>query len=74
MNERELIALEDLCDTLHKEVADLEEERRELKEKVADLEREDRELQEELDRHDEADAGIGVALSSCATHSVIASL
>jgi len=33
MNERELIALEDLCDTLHKEVADLEKERRELKEK-----------------------------------------
>jgi hypothetical protein len=33
MNERELIALEDLCDTLHKEVADLEKERRVLKEK-----------------------------------------
>ena len=38
MNERELIALEDLCDTLHKEVADLEKERRELKEKVAERE------------------------------------
>jgi len=50
MNERELIALEDLCDTLHKE--------------AADVEREDRELQEELDRRDEADADIGAALSS----------
>jgi chromosome segregation ATPase len=59
---------------LHKEVADLEKERRELKEKVADLEREDRELQEELDRRDEADADIGAALSSCAARSVIASL
>ena len=44
-SERELNALEDLCDTLHKEVADLEKERRELQEKVADLEREDREPQ-----------------------------
>ena len=61
MNEREPIALEDLCATLHKEVADLEKERRELQEKVADLEREGRELQEELDRRDEADANIGAA-------------
>jgi hypothetical protein len=28
----ELVALEDLCTTLHKEVADLEKERRELQE------------------------------------------
>ena len=62
MKERELIALEDLCATLHKEVADLEKERRELQEQVADLEREGRELQEELDRRDEADADIGAAL------------
>ena len=34
MNERELIAVEDLCATLHKEVADLEKERRGLQEKV----------------------------------------
>ena len=45
-----------------------------LTELGTDLEREDRELQEELDRRDEADAGIGAALSSCATRSVIASL
>jgi len=37
MNERELIAREDLCATLHKEVADLKKQRRELKEKLADL-------------------------------------
>jgi len=61
MNERELIALEDLCATLHKEVADLEKEPRELQQKLADLEREGRELQKELDRRDEADADIGAA-------------
>jgi len=61
MNERELIALEDLCATLHNEVADSAKERRELQKKIADLEREGRELQEELDRRDEADADIGAA-------------
>ena len=61
MNERALIALEDLCSTLHKQVADREKERREPQEKVPDLEREGRELQEELDRRDEADADIGAA-------------
>ena len=61
MNERKLIVLEDLCATLHKEVADLEKVRRGLQEKVADLEREGRELKEELDRRDEADANIGAA-------------
>jgi len=35
MNEWELIAREDLCATLHKEVADLNKQRRELKEKLA---------------------------------------
>jgi len=38
MNERELIAREDLCATLHKEVTDLKKQRGELKEKLADLE------------------------------------
>jgi hypothetical protein len=71
MNARELIALEDLCSTLDKEVADREKERREPQEKVADLEREGRELQDELDRRDEADADIGAAF---VTRSVIASL
>ena len=62
MNERELIALEDLCATLHKEVAELEKGAPRAAEKVADLGREGGELQEELDRRDEADADIGPAL------------
>jgi hypothetical protein len=77
----ELVALEDLCATSHKEVADLEKERRELQEKVADLEREGREpqegreLQEELDRPRRGPTSTAARLlSGCATRSVIASL
>jgi phage shock protein A len=65
MNEREPIALEDLCTTLHKEVADLEKERRELQEKVADR----RELQEELDGRDEAETAMEPRGSTLEGHS-----
>ena len=70
MNERELIALEDLCDTLHKEVAALEKERRELKEKVADLEVTARGARPPRRGRRRYRRGF----VECATHSVIASL